>query len=263
MKHKELMTCVSSKIGKAGIKLSKHSPQIMLVVGIIGVVSSTVMACRATTKLSGIIDRTKEESESIHKFEAADNSTLSEPYSTEDAKKDLTITYAHTTRDIVKLYAPSIVFGVLSLTSIIMSHHILNDRYLAATSACASVMAGFAEYRGNVRERFGNEVDKELRYNIKPKTIESKTVDEQTGKIKKTKGKIGIAAPGDLSPFARVYGKGCKYWNDDTDYTLNRLRMEEEYVNHFLKSRGYIFLNDVYERIGFKPVPEGQLYGWV
>lgn len=124
-------------------------------------------------------------------------------------------------------------------------------------------MAGFAEYRGNVRARFGSDVDKELRYNITPKTVEGTIIDDKTGKAKKTKEKIGVAAPGELSLFGRIYEKGCKYWNDDTEYTLNRLRMEEEFANHTLKSRGYIFLNDVYERIGFKPIPEGQLYGWV
>lgn len=263
MKCKVLMTRIGGKLGKTGVKLRKHSPQIMLVVGIVGVVSSTVMACRATTKLSGILDRTKEESEKIHRYSEADNETLSEPYDSEDAKKDLAITYAHAVKDITKLYAPSVLFGVLSLSSIIVSHRILNDRYLAATSACASVMAGFAEYRSNVRERFGSEVDKELRYNIKPRTIEEKVTDEKTGKTKKVKEKIGVAAPGDLSPFSRIFDKTCKYWNDDQEYNINRLRMEEEFANHTLKSKGYIFLNDVYERIGFKPIPEGQLYGWI
>jgi len=257
------MAQMSAKLGKAGLKLRRHSPQIMLVAGVVGVVSSTVMACRATTKLSGILDKTKAESVRIHKYAKADDKTLSEPYSEEDAKKDLTVTYAHAVKDVVKLYAPSVIFGTLSLTSIIVSHCVLNDRYVAASSACASVMAGFAEYRSNVRDRFGNEVDKELRYNITPKTIEGKVVDEKTGKEKKVKEKVGIAAPGELTSFARIFNKDCKYWNDDTDYDLNRLRMEEEYANHALKSRGYIFLNEVYERIGFDPIPEGQLYGWV
>lgn len=263
MKQKVLMARISGKIGKAGLKLRKHSPQIMLVAGVVGVVTSTIMACRATTKLNGIMDKTKKTSEKIHQYADADDTSLPEPYSSEDAKKDLVITYAHTVKDIIKLYAPSVMVGVLSLSGIIVSHRILNDRYLAATSTCASVMAGFAEYRSNVRERFGRDVDKELRYNITNKTIERKEIDEQTGKSKKVKEKIGIAAPGTLSPFAKIFDSSCKYWNNDCDYNLNRLRMEEEYANHTLKSRGYIFLNEVYERIGFKPVPEGQLYGWI
>ena len=44
---------------KVGFKLKKHSPEILVVTGVIGTVASAVMACKATTKLSEVMDNAK------------------------------------------------------------------------------------------------------------------------------------------------------------------------------------------------------------
>ena len=81
-------------LAKIGFKLKKHSPEILIIAGIVGTVASTVMACKATTKLSAIMDKTSEDIEAVHKAESTEE--LAEQYTPEDAKKDLTIIYAHT-----------------------------------------------------------------------------------------------------------------------------------------------------------------------
>ena len=53
--------------------------------GVIGVVTSAVMACKATTKVGEILDKTKEDVETIHKCEA--DESVKERYSSEDAQK--------------------------------------------------------------------------------------------------------------------------------------------------------------------------------
>lgn len=258
MKKLKIAENLSVKLGKTGLKLKKASPQILLVAGVVGLVGSTVLACRATMKISDPLDEVKDASEKYHtRFAAVENKSLKK-----EAQKELATAYLHTGKEFAKLYAPAVMLGATSLTCILTSHRILSDRYAAASAACTSAMAGFTEYRARVRERYGAEVDKELRYNITQKTVEQ-TVTDENGKTKKQKTKVGIADTGELGSFTRMYDNTCKFWDNAMSYNLSRLRMEEEYVNHMLKSRGYMTVNDVYERIGLDPVPEGQIYGWV
>ena len=67
MNKNEIVKKVSSTFKKATIKLKKHSPEILIAAGVVGTVASTVIACKATTKLSSILDESKENIETIHK----------------------------------------------------------------------------------------------------------------------------------------------------------------------------------------------------
>ena len=204
MKKNEIMTKVNRTFGKVGFKLKKHSPEILAITGTIGVVTSAVMACRATTKLSSILDESKKEVKLI-KFAAENPDQLGEEveYSKEDGKNDLRISYANTAVQIVKLYAPSVILGTLSITAMLTSNNILRKRNIALAAAYTAVDKGFKEYRSRVVERFGEELDKELRYNIKAKEIEETVVDEKTGKEKKVKKTVNVVDPSTYSVYAR------------------------------------------------------------
>ena len=166
----ELMKKAGMAATRTGMKLRKHSPEILIVAGVVGTVVSAVMACKATTKVSVIMDSAKEQINTIHNF-AADE-TKADIYSEEDAKKDLTIVYVQTGVKLLKLYGPSVALGMLSIGSILASNHIQRQRNVALAAAYAAVDTGFKEYRSRVVEKFGDEVDKQLRYNIKAETIE-------------------------------------------------------------------------------------------
>ena len=167
MKKAEIVKSVNGLFSKTSFQLKKHSPEILVVAGVIGVVTSAVMACKATTKVNEILDKTKEDVEAIHKCE--EDESMKEQYSSEDAKKDLTIVYAQTGVKFAKLYGPSVVLGALSITSILASNNILRKRNVALGAAYAAIDKGFKEYRNRVIERFGEEVDRELKYNLKAK----------------------------------------------------------------------------------------------
>lgn len=119
--------------------------------GVIGVVTSAVMACKATTKVGEILDKTKEDVETIHKCEA--DESVKERYSSEDAQKDLAIVYVQTGMKFAKLYGPSVILGALSITSILASNNILRKRNVALSAAYAAIDKGFKEYRSRVIER--------------------------------------------------------------------------------------------------------------
>ena len=264
MKKNEIMTKVNRTFGKVGFKLKKHSPEILAITGTIGVVTSAVMACRATTKLSSILDESKKEVELI-KFAAENPDQLGEEveYSEEDGKNDLRISYANTAVQIVKLYAPSVILGTLSITAMLTSNNILRKRNIALAAAYTAVDKGFKEYRSRVVERFGEELDKELRYNIKAKEIEETVVDEKTGKEKKVKKTVNVVDPSTYSVYARFYDDGCNGWTKNPEDNLYFLKCQENYANDILKTRGHLFLNEVYDMLGIPRTQAGQIVGWM
>ena len=108
---------VSKTLHKTGFKMKKYSPEILAVTGVIGIVTSAVMACKATTKVSEILENTKEQVDTIHDCAADPDIIKSGKYTEDDAKKDLAIVYVQTGVKLVKLYAPSVILGVMSIGS--------------------------------------------------------------------------------------------------------------------------------------------------
>lgn len=263
MNKNEMITKITRTAGKYTFKLRKHSPEILVVAGVIGTVVSTVMACKATTKAGDILDETKTNIDMIHDCEADQGLIESGRYSHEDARRDLTIVYTKTAVKFAKLYGPSIAVGAISIASILASNNILRKRNVALGAAYAALDKGFKDYRSRVVERFGEAVDRELRYNIKAQKIEEKVVDEETGKEKKVKKNIEVVDPNEISDYARMYDCGNIGWTKSPESNLFFLRAEQNYANDLLKSRGYLFLNEVYDRLGFPKTKAGQIVGWI
>ena len=262
MKNNELMTNVGRAIHKFGFQIKKHSPEILLVAGVVGAVASAVMACRATIKAKEIVDKSKEDIAIIHDCMA--NETLKEngEYSDEQGKKDLTIVYTNTAVDLAKLYGPSVILGTLSIASILTSNNILRGRNVALAAAYAAVDKSYKEYRGRVREKYGEEADKELTFDIKAKEVEKTVVDEK-GKEKKVKETVLDSNSNAHSPYAKVFDELNDNWENDSEYNTMFLRKTERWANDHLKSHGYLFLNDVYKALGFQPTRAGQVVGWI
>ena len=253
----EIMTKAGRLMHSAGLQIKKHSPEILMVAGIAGTIASTVMACKATTKVSRIIEEKNTTIEQIHT--CLEDETID--YTQEDSVKDLTIVYTQTGVKLLKLYGPAIALGALSLTSIVASHHILKKRNIALAAAYAVVDKGFKQYRKNVVERFGEQLDKELRYNIKTKEVEE-IVTDKNGKEKIEKKTVNVV-DSNVSEFARFFDEWCPDYQKNAEFNLMFLRKQQDWANEKLKSQGYLFLNDVYESIGIPKTRAGQVVGWL
>lgn len=256
----EIMTTLTRTFNRTGLKIKKHSPEILLATGTVGVVASTVMACKATLKVEGIVDEAKEKIDTIHQVSA--DPAMAEKYSEEDSKKDLAIVYTQTAVKFIKLYGPSVTIGVASLACMIGSNRILNKRNAALAAAYAAVDKSFKEYRGRVIERFGKQMDRELRYNIKAQEIEETTVDAN-GKETVTKKTVDVMDPNSYSQYAIVFDDGNEGWDPDPERSKYFLIQQQNWANERLKSRGHLFLNEVYDMLGAKRTKAGAQVGWV
>lgn len=260
MNKTEIMTNLTRTFNRTGLKLKKHSPEILLAAGVVGVVASGVMACKATLKVEEIIDDAKHKIDTIHEVSA--DPTMAEKYSEEDSKKDLAIVYTQTAVKFIKLYGPSVALAGVSIGCMIGSNRILNKRNVALAAAYATVDKGFKEYRGRVIERFGKELDKELKYGIKAKEIEEISVDEK-GKEVSTKSTVEVMDPNSYSPYSIVFDDGNTGWDPDPELTKYFLIQQQNWANDRLKAKGHLFLNEVYDMLGAKRTKAGAQVGWV
>lgn len=258
MKFNEIMSTASRTMHKVGFKIKKASPEILVVAGIVGVVTSTVMACRATTKAGDIVTSHNDDMDKIHQASEMENVD----YTPEDAKKDTVIVYTQTAVKFIKLYGPSVLIGIASIACIVGSHNILRKRNVALAAAYAAVDKGFKEYRGRVVERFGEELDKELRYNIKAKEFEETIVDSK-GKEKQVKKTVSVADPNGYSDYARIFDESCKGWSKDPEYNLLFLKQQQNWANECLQTRRHLFLNEVYDMLGIPRTKAGACVGWI
>lgn len=260
MSKADVMNKMTRTFNKVGFKFKKHSPEILVITGIVGTVASAVMACKATTKANGIMEEHKEQMDKIH--EVAETTSKDE-YSEEDLKKDTTIVCVQTGVKFAKLYGPSVVLGALSITSILAGHNITRKRNVALAAAYTAVDKSFKEYRSRVVERFGKDLDRELRYNIKAKEFTDTVKDEKSGKEKVVKNIVNVADPNLYSEYARIYDDGCNGWTKDPELNLVFLKKQQNYANDRLKARGYLFLNEVYDILGIPRTKAGQVVGWI
>lgn len=261
MTIKQLTNNATRIFHKVGFQLKKHSPEILVVTGVVGTVVSAVMACKATTKVSTILEKTQTNVDTIH--ECVNNPELAEEYTEEDSKKDLAIVYAQAGLEFAKLYGPSVILGTASIASILAGHNILRKRNLALAAAYQVVDTGFKQYRGRVVERFGEQMDKELKYDIKAKEIEETIVDKK-GKEKTVSKTIEVANPiAAQSPYTVCFDETCTGWQRDAEANKFFLLRQQDYANEKLKARGYLFLNEVYDMIGARRTKAGQVVGWV
>ena len=262
MNMSNIINSATKTFHRVGFQIKKHSPEILLVTGITGVVTSAVMACKATTKVDAIIEESKKSIDMIHEGMEAGNICDVE-YTEEDGKKDLAIVYIQTGVKFAKLYGPSVLLGLTSIGCILASNNIIHKRNVALSAAYTAIDRSFKGYRSRVIERFGESMDRELRYNIKTQEVKETVVDEETGKKKTVKSTVSVVDPNTYSDYARFFDEYCAGWTKDAEYNLMFLRQQQNYANELLKSRGHLFLNEVYDMLGIDRTKAGNIVGWI
>lgn len=235
----------------AMLKLNYYKPEILLGVGIVGLVTSTVMAVKATPKAELILEESKERVEEIVDSEVKSFTK----------KRQLTSAHLSTASKVVRTYLPSVMVGTLSIGCILGSHRILKQRNVALASAYTLLEEGFNKYRERVVDRYGEEVDLEMRHGFKTKRIETSVTDDK-GKVKNVNSDEQVMDPNDVSIYARFFDETSSQWVPTHEYNLLYLKSQQNYYNDLLKTRGHVFLNEVYEALGIPHSQAGAIVGW-
>lgn len=238
---------LAHKVARHSLKLEKRSPTLLFGVGVVSMVGSTVLACRSTLKLEEVLAKAEKDTAIADTLEHED-------YSEQDRQRDKTIIIVRTGVEIVKLYGPSIILGVAGIGCLTRSHNMLQQRNAALTAAYVALDKGFKQYRDRVVGKYGENVDREMRYGTE--TVEIK--DEESGRTRKLV-RVSNDAP---SMYARFFDQLSPSWNKEPEYNLLYLRCQQNYANDLLKSRGHVFLNEVYQMLGIPHSKPGAVVGW-
>ena len=236
---------MSRSFHKVGFKFKKHSPEILVVTGVIGTVASAVMACKATLKVNDVIDEAKETVDKIHECVGQNLHTSDgEEYTQEVANKDLAITYVQTGWKLTKLYGPAILLGVASIGCMVGSNQILRKRNIALGAAFKAVDTSFKEYRGRLIDRFGKELDRELRFGTTTKEVEEQVIDENGNETTVTKAVEVVDPNAAHSIYSVVFYEGNTGWTKNAELNKVFLIQQQNYANDKLRLNGILTLNE-------------------
>jgi Family of unknown function (DUF6353) len=239
---------IGRQIARNSLLVQKASPGTLLGLGIVGMVGSTVLACRATLKMEDVMDEAKGKLDIARTLQHDD-------YTEKDRSRDVSLIYFQSGVKIFRLYVPSIALGAVSIYALKTSHGILTKRNIALTAAYSALDKGFREYRGRVIEKYGEEEDRQFRYGARQVEIEN----PETGK-KELVTRVGVDDP---SIYARFFDTYSSSWNKDPEYNMIFLKCQQNYANDLLRSRGHVFLNEVYDMLGLERSKAGAVVGWV
>lgn len=246
---------------KAG--LHEKGPELMIISGTAGLVTSAVLACRASTKIQPIMDEFYLEMKRLDVVYAA------VPDDPEDAaeqkkfeKKERRKAYRTAIAKLAKLYGLPLGLGTASIVSILCGAGILKKRHAALAAAYATLDESYREYRRRVEEKYGEDAEKEIRYGTHKEEITVTEADEngEEHEVTKEVDVIGGAPSDYMRYFTPEYTVAAE---PNPDYNEMFLKTQEQAATRILRGKGFLYLNDVYEMLGFDRSVAGQEVGWV
>jgi hypothetical protein len=129
------------------------------------------------------------------------------------------------------------------------------NRNAALGAAYTALDKGFREYRARVVEKYGPDEDRNFRYGT-----EMVEVEDGEGKKKKEVVRISRNQP---SIYAKFFDASSVYFEKHPESNLIFLKAQQNFANDRLKTRGHLFLNEVYDALGLPHTKAGSAVGWL
>lgn len=252
---------IASAAKTVAFKLREVRPEIMLGVGAASVLAGTILACKKTREAEPIVDHAKEQLEEL-KFVKNNPQAEEKP-----TFKEYVRIYARSGYELAKVYALPSGLWIGGMVCIFGSHGEMRTRNAKLLANSVALKKFFDEYRALVREKIGEEAERDLYFGAEDKEIEVEETDPETGekKVKKTRGKVFRKQPGSM--WARNFTPRTSDEFDVRSYNDYFLKLKMDGLNADLKMVPFITINEVYDRLGLKPgcgkCPEGMTVGWV
>lgn len=202
--------------------IKKHSPEILTGIGIAGMITTTVMAVRATPKALILIEERKEEI-GAEKLEAMDM---------------VKTTWA--------CYIPAAITGTLSIACLIGASSVNARRNAALATAYTLSESALKDYRGKVIEMFGEKKNEAVKDAVAKDKVEKNPVVTR---------EVIITEKGNTLCYDAISGR---YFKSD----IEKIKKAECELNRQMLDDMYVSLNDFYYEIGLDSVKLGDELGW-
>ena len=202
--------------------LGKHSPEILTGIGITGMISTTILAVKATPKAMKLIDIKKKELDTDE------------------------LTVIETVKTAWKPYIPAMLVGLASTTCLIGASSTNYKRNAALASAYALSERTLTRYRDKVIDTIGERKEQQIREKIAQDEIDEK---------KLSNSQVIVTSNGETLCMDTMSGRYFKSDIETIKQAVNKLNRRLVYEN-------YISLNEFYGEIGLDDVKNGTLLGW-
>lgn len=234
-------------LGKSEYFLRKNGPTILTGAGIAGGMATTYLVGKAVLKAQEPIKELKVKIQEISTRE------LTEEYTKTDMTKEVGRVWMLDMLRISKIFAPAIITGGISIACIISSHGMMQNRQASLVAAYVAMDEGFKAYRRRVIAELGEEKEKEVYSGVQLRAIDQ--IEGGTGSV--------VVDDGMPSQYARFFDENnSDYWTRTPEWNLMFVRQQQRYANDKLQTRGFVFLNEIYEALGFAWSQAGQVVGW-
>lgn len=232
MKMFRIPDSITRTFGKVKLTGKKYSPEILIALGLITGVGCVVTTAMSAIKVSKKLDETKQL--------LADAEEGAKEEALEEVTNEIKIEAA---KEIGKDILLPAALGVASVACTLGGFGIMRNRAISYAAAYEAVNQSLKHYRESVQEQLGEETEKKIY--------------DQVCENDKTKKDTRPS----YCPYSRFWDES-KEFSDDRVYDLQYISSAEAIADATLKRDGYIFLNDVYKMLGFKPTNYGQYVGW-
>lgn len=241
---------LTQTVSRNAFTVKANSPHLFFGAGLVGMAVSTVLACRATLKLEATLDEIQKDLDNIKVMRTQVDDKGRNTYSLKQYQQDLLYVYTKATVKLGKLYAPAVIFGVVSTGLLAGSHVQLTRRNAALLGAYAALNEAYEHYRQRVREEIGDEKEREIYYDIRSKQLES-------GEL------VTTVDPTKHSIYARFFDEYSIHWEKDPELNKLFVQCQQNFANQLLLTKGHLFLNEVYDMLGIERSGAGQVVGWL
>lgn len=265
---KKTRTKVRSFVKTTKLKAKKHSPEILVGIGIIATAASIITACKATKKVDSIFDEHHEEMEKIKKASEGNKKYKDEEdggkvkkYDKDTAKMDKFCTYRDTTFKLVKNYAIPAGLFIIGMTCFVGSTVILRKREKAAVALFNGSLAAFNAYRCRVQDAIGAEAETKIYHGIEEVPYTELKEDGTTEeKVLRTVGRSHNVYTFHMNE------ETCRFWEKDMRYNLMLAQSIEEEVDKLVFGEfggEPMELNQVLKKLGLLKCGAMMNVGWV
>lgn len=219
-------TNVAKLLKNTRTAISKYSPEILTGIGIAGMITTTILAVKATPKALTLIDAKREEL---------------------DLHPDENLTVGETVQATWKCYVPAIVCGVTSTACLIGASY-ANNRTKAALAAAYNLSASaLTEYKDKVTEVIGEKEERKVRDEIAKDRLQKEPANQSA-----------IIVSGNGSTRFLDYISKRRFTSD-----IDKIKRAQNELNaRMLEGEDCVSLNEFYYEIGLEGIEYGDDVGW-
>lgn len=202
--------------------LTKHSPEILIGLGVAGLLGTTILAVRETPKALKLLENKKKELD-VEKLSVKD-----------------------TVKTVWKNYIPCAVLAVTSIACIVGASNISARRNAALAAAYAIGNKAFSDYKEEVINLLGEEKDKEIKERVADKLLKENPV---------TNKEVIITDNNEHLCYDEITGRYFKS-------SQNKIKEAQNVINDRLRDEMWVSLNDLYYELCLPNVRVGDDLGW-